>query len=117
MIVYTSTLAYQGDDRLDVSRKGNHRLGVHFAPSLQLLNTALRARERGRMMQWWLSYRQRYIDEMLASQREHPEAWEEMTSKEEVTLCCYCPVATHCHRVVLADILRWGFGAVYEGER
>jgi uncharacterized protein YeaO (DUF488 family) len=117
LTVYTAPLAYDGDDGLDVSRWGNHRLGVVFAPSESLLYTATRKRSAGRLThEAWAQYRDAYLVELRASYRAQRPAWDELLARSTVTLCCFCASGLPCHRVVLAGVLV-KLGAQYEGER
>jgi len=111
--LYTSTLAYDADDRLDVSRYGGHAIGVAFAPSLELLWWIKRRRATRDLL---AEYMDRYRAEMRTSQRERPEAWASVLACDEVTCCCYCVNASACHRAALAEMLV-AMGAEYRGER
>ncbi len=64
----------------------------------------------------WPQYVLDYTAEMRISYRNRRAAWDALLARDEVTLCCYCPDAVHCHRTLLADILRQ-LGATVHGER
>ncbi len=114
--VWTARLAYDGDDRLDVSRAGNDHLGVRFAPSLALLRSALWQQKRGRWDRDAVArYMAEYRREMEAAQVCF-DPWQTLLDRDELTICCYCPNAAACHRVTLAAMLV-ELGAAYEGER
>lgn len=119
-IVYTAPLRYDGDDRLDVSRWGNHPLGVFFAPSERLLNGYKRQRNLGlgtdAMRRLFALYGRRYATELAQTRRDYPHAWATLRAMPVVTLCCYCRGPSMCHRVLLAQALV-ADGAVYDGER
>jgi len=115
--VYTATLGYDGPDRLDVSRKGNHPRGVVFAPSPPLLRGYQVQKRRARATpDQWHAYVNAYLAEMTASRAVHPETWRWLLAQPEVTLCCYCRDGVPCHRRALAALLV-ALGATYEGER
>jgi uncharacterized protein YeaO (DUF488 family) len=117
MHLYTARLSYDGDDRLDVSRWGNHIIGSVFAPSLELLY-AFRALHRAGQArrEAFHRYAERYRDEMRRSYVERRAAWDELLARKTVTLCCYCENPSACHRTLLAGFLV-KLGATYEGER
>jgi len=120
LAVFTSRLAYQGPDRLDVSRYGNHRDGVAFAPSLELLHGFKSFKHTHRLgtaavRAAFAGYAERYRAEMALSRRTHAAAWDALLARERVVLCCYCFAPQLCHRGVLADLLV-ALGATYEGE-
>lgn len=121
--VYTSTLSYLGEDRLDVTRKGAAE-GLFLAPSWAILLPVLKARRFARPgagdAAAWSLYLPAYLDEMRDSYRRTPEAWRELLARETVTLCCVCNLFEwpgHCHRIVLAEQILPRLGAIYEGER
>lgn len=114
--VFTSTLGYDGPDRLDVSRKGGDPFGVVFAPSLALLRSYQALKRAGRADRAaWAGYEAAYRIEMTASAVVYPARWEQLLAREVVTLC-YCWSGGPCHRRVLADVLV-ARGAIYNGER
>ncbi len=115
--VFTAGLGYNGSDRLDVSRKGNHPFGVVFAPSWELLRSYQAKKRAGRADRAaWFAYEAAYRAEMARSATTHAAHWEQLLAREIVTLCCYCWSGGPCHRRVLASVLE-ARGAVYEGER
>jgi uncharacterized protein (DUF488 family) len=115
--VHTARLRYAGDDRLDITRTGGHRLGVLFAPSLELFREAQRLR---RAQHWsreaFDHYARAYRAEMANCARLHPHAWRDLLAQPAATLCCFCENAAACHRTLLARLLAER-GARYQGER
>lgn len=65
----------------------------------------------------WALYAEAYRLEMRESYRAHRAAWDALLARAEVTLCCFCTDAAHCHRTVLARDLLSRLGAIYAGER
>lgn len=116
LAIYTSTVAYAGDDRLDISRAGGHPLGVLLAPSWPLLEGALKARRAGTLTYArWVRYADEYAREVTPHAAAVLDALREQAS---VTLCCHCREG-QCHRTVAARLLvaASGGAATYEGER
>lgn len=89
-LVYTAPLAYDGDDRLDVSRWGT----IPFGPSLHLMRAYKSMRSGARVQQvrsLFGRYAQCYRAEMERLPASH---WNELLARPLVTLCCYCRVPT-----------------------
>ncbi len=119
--VFTARINYAGKDRLDITRKGNHKLGVLFAPSSAILSPMLALRgvygelASAKLHQdyldilqrnAWMIYAQAYTSEMRESYRKHRAAWQRVLGAAEVTLCCFCSDPAFCHRTVLANIFK-----------
>lgn len=114
--VWTAPITYREDDALDITRVGNHPLGVHFAPSEALLWPYKKRQKQGPVSEAeWRKYALSFCEEMTMSQIDHPEAWKELLSREKVTLVCFCRTF-RCHRFLVSRILGLR-GAVEEGER
>lgn len=114
LFVYTSRVTYAGPDRLDVTRKSGDPT---FAPSWEILRPMIALRRAGGdELDAWPRYVADYTAEMRTSYRSQRAAWDALLSRDEITLCCYCTDAQHCHRTVLAEILG-KLGAVVRGER
>lgn len=116
LIVHTAGVSYSGPDRLDITRRSAGPDGLPFAPSCQILGPALHQWSAGELKAAWPGYAASYTAEMCTSYREHRQAWDALLACPEVTLCCYCTDPAHCHRTVLAEILR-KLGAEVRGER
>lgn len=117
LLVYTARMGRRWPDGLPVTRKiVTHKDGLPFAPSAPLLDEFLAHRKAGREEDVWPEYVRRYTAEMRASYRDHRAAWDALLARESVTLLCFCPDPSRCHRGVLAGILG-RCGAVVIGER
>ncbi len=141
LTVYTSRIDYSGPDRIDITRKSGCRVGKCFAPSWKILKPALDDMKRAGKMRAdasllpsprvravvvsgandlhdaaWRRYVDAFTSEMRVSYRENRGTWDDVLSRDEVTLCCYCTDAAHCHRRLVADMLV-KLGATYGGER
>lgn len=110
LLVYTAQLRYSGADRLDVTVKGKDPVGKHFAPTWDMVN----GWNSGKLTE--PEYTTEYMEMMRRSYRDNRMVWDELLSREEVTLCCFCRPGIFCHRILLAGILE-KLGAEYGGER
>lgn len=114
--VYTARIDYRGKDGLDITRAACDPIGVHFAPSAELLWPYIAKRKAGRLTAAdWPEYAAAYTAEMRASYRCHRDVWRGILARESVTLLCYCARADECHRVLLARIFQ-KLGARYLGD-
>ena len=64
----------------------------------------------------WGEYKQMYKELMRSSYLQNREIWEEILSRNEITLVCFCKYGSSCHRYLLAEYLS-KLGADYMGER
>lgn len=119
LIAYTARIDYVGLDKLDISRKGQDPLGIHFAPSWRILGPMVERRRRlgHQPEEAWVQYCVDYREEMEASQLSWPSAWEQLRNLGTVTLCCYCSDPEHCHRRLLVAILKEAGDTEDRGER
>jgi len=108
--VYTAQYRYSGPDRLDITVKGNDPLGKFFAPTWGLVGNL----KNGIIDEH--QYEMEYRDLMLNSWNTYQDKWQELLKSQEVTLVCFCPAGTFCHRVLLAGYLQ-KVEAIYLGER
>lgn len=112
MALYTGTISYGGNDRLDITVKGQHEFGKLFAPTWEMIK---RYRETG---DW-----QEYLRDYYAILDANPEAVKRLCKMAiiwDVTLVCYCPKVNypHCHRWALAQYMVDNCPIVmYGGER
>lgn len=111
--VYTARMRYGGTDRFDITVKSGHKA---FAPSWDIVMGV----KNGTVTE--KQYLDRYITMMHNSFMNNRSAWVELLSKDIVTLVCFCPRGTFCHRYALVDILivfgrELGVEVVYRGER
>lgn len=129
MIVWTSTIAYEGEDRFDITRGSGGASGHPFAPPEELFRRMIlrRAKLQRRAVSYaasaieaersaWEDYARQYRSAMMASQKTHHDDWDALLGKSCVTLVCYCTSPARCHRSLLSQILA-ELGATAEGER
>jgi len=100
------------EELLNVTVKSGDKV---FAPTWDLVNMY----KQGNMSEE--EYYVEYSKIIAASQRLHKDRWLEVLNMGSVTLACYCPRDTFCHRVILAVKLikfgqKHGVDVVYEGE-
>lgn len=104
--VYTSQYSYRGEDRLDTTVKTSDKI---FAPTWDMVmrhkNGSISDEE----------YTKKYYNLMRQSYIKHKNKWDELLSKEKVTLVCFCKAGKFCHRLILKDMLV-KLGAEYRGE-
>lgn len=114
MDIYTAQYGYDGDDRLDVTVKGNDMFGINFAPNWDMVNRF----KNGLMSE--KEYELRYRTLMNSRYGENKYTFTELVEglvfKDRVTLVCFCPPGAFCHRILLAEYLAQ-IGATYKGER
>lgn len=110
MKLWTAQYRYSGPDRLDVTAKGQDPLGRIFAPTWDMVNGV----KSGKMSE--KEYTDKYKEMMANSIIASSESWLKLLREDELTVVCFCPVNTFCHRYILSDIL-CSLGAEYMGER
>ena len=116
MNIYTAHYRYGGDDRMDITVKGNQYPGNILAPTWEMV----RGLQSQKLTQW--DYTLQYFSLLMS------RAWQAdatfrssirdlTTHREEITLVCFCPSGEFCHRILAARMLEnMGFGK-YIGER
>lgn len=110
MKLYTAQYRYAGADRLDITVKGRDLKGIVFAPSWKMVMGSKEEKL------FWDEYQQMYRERMQKSYFATRDIREEILSRDEVRLVCFCKVGTNCHRYLLADCLA-KLGAKYLGGR
>lgn len=110
MILYTAQYNYSGKDRLDITVKGKDPIGRVFAPTWKIVMGS----KEGTIS--WAEYSLMYRDLMRKSYSTNNYIWDEILSRDTVTLVCFCKNVRHCHRYLLAGYFS-KLGAMYEGER
>ena len=112
MQIWTSTIDYQGVDRLDITVKSGEDT---FAPTWAMVTDY----HRGKLD--WPVYTTMYTETMRLSWKYRCARWDEVLAMSSVTLCCYCKPTECCHRFLLVQMLlkaakAAGIQAEYHGE-
>jgi uncharacterized protein YeaO (DUF488 family) len=106
LTVHTAQFRCNRKDRLDITIKSGDQV---FAPAWDMVARV----KAGTMTEE--EYTERYIAMMRRSYRLNRKRWNEILSLDSVTLVCYCPADSFCHRKILAELLV-KCGATYAGE-
>lgn len=109
--VWTSTIAYPGPSRLDITVKSATGIGTLFTPTWDMVKKHKAHKITDK--QYELEYKR--MMEVQLNRAFSP--FQTLLYWDQVVLCCYCryKVGAFCHRFLLADYLVQR-GAVYENE-
>ena len=113
-MIWTAQYKYVGPDRLDITMKApKGSLGTTFQPGWDLV-MGLKGEKITEHQ-----YLNTYWERMRVSYSTNKPYWDALLQRLEVTLVCFCPADTFCHRLILGrDILGKHFNNVtYKGER
>ena len=89
---------FYGNRALNITAKSAGPTGKVFAPSWQIVM------DFKKDIITWEEYEQKYKQMMRNSYRHHRKVWDEVMSRDEVILICYCPSSQFCHRRILHSI-------------
>ena len=118
MILYTAQNNYYGDDRLDITVKGNHPIGSLFAPTWDMVKQH-KSKSINDLEYTYLYWK--LIGSRL-KEKKGIDTLETILSQTMVTLVCFCKPNKFCHRHIAAHILNdmilpRGYYVEYKGER
>ena len=106
--IYTAQYSYSGDDRLDITVKGQHAVGKVFAPSWTMVTGV----KSGQITHEQYEEMYRVILKVI------PEGiYAELKKRESLVLVCFCRPFEFCHRVTLAHELQARGIGKYLGEK
>ena len=118
-MLYTAQYRYPGKDRLDITVKGNDVAGKIYAPTWQMVqgfkNKTITEEE----------YTGQYYN-LLIERWNNSQDFRDSTLRlvnlfgktdRDMTLVCFCPANTFCHRYLLVEFLKHNWAAEYGGER
>jgi len=110
--IYTSQLRYSGNDRLDITAKGQDPIGKHFAPTWEMVKSI----KSGTISQEL--YTLAYVGILSTSLGLNSQVWQQVQSMypNRITLVCFCPIGAFCHRVLLANAFQGMELGEYKGE-
>ena len=113
-MLYTAQYRYAGPDRLDITVKGNDPIGKIFAPTWDMVKDL----KAGKITE--KRYRDMYRDILMNRWKTHGLEMTEAinTAKyQDLTLVCFCPSGTFCHRYILMEFVVCNWRILYGGER
>ena len=95
-------------DLLDITVKGQHRIGRVFAPTWDMVMAHKRDKNDA-------VYTEQYHTMMIKSYYANQQIWQDILTRPRVVLACFCRAGDFCHRTLLAQYLSH-LGANYKGE-
>lgn len=99
--IYTAQYRYAGDDRFDITVKGQDGMGLHFAPTWNMVMD----HKKGIITD------QQYVDMYIPILKNVPiHVWDWFLGAEVRTLVCFCKEEAFCHRNILIHYLKQTFG-------
>lgn len=114
-MLYTAQFRYPGADRLDITVKSGK--GGKGEPFLPILNdnqwSMVMGYKNGTISE--AQYTAMYMN-ILATKIDDLNWLAVEATIKDVTLICYCPANTFCHRILLARHLANNFSVDYKGE-
>jgi len=109
--IYTAQYRYSGENRFDITVKGNHEFGKLFAPTWSMVmdfkNKKITEED----------YRNLYIpmaERSIKNARLMEKLGERFLNK--IVLVCFCRSNSFCHRFILAKLLEENNFGKYLGE-
>ena len=118
-MLYTAQYRYTGQDRIDITVKGNHIVCKYFAPTWGMVTEWKRTGDEK-------TYTKLYYDLLISRYEADPKAKEVMINMVElfggendrdITVVCFCAANTFCHRYLLVKFLQHNYAVSYGGER
>jgi hypothetical protein len=102
VVLYTAQHRYFGANGLDITVKGQDGMGIHFAPTWNMVTD----HKKGIITD------QEYVAKYLPILQAIPEhVWTWFFSVPERTLICFCKKGAFCHRNILVNWLILTYGA------
>lgn len=94
--IYTSNYRYSGENRVDITVKGNVPIWKPFAPTWGMVI----GHKKGMLDD------SGYISKYLEILEKVPiVTWDKLLTMEEIVLVCFCPENSFCHRNILTNHL------------
>lgn len=116
-MLYTAQYRYKGSDRLDITVKGNCIVGRLYAPSWAMVQGV----KDGTLSKE--DYTKQYYKLLVARWHNgfqgEMEVMVKMTRDQgrDVTVVCFCPSGTFCHRYLMVNFFKYNWDVPYGGER
>lgn len=119
-MLYTAQYRYPGRDRLDITVKGNCPAGKLYAPDWDMVtgfktNNYTEEEYTGMYYKLLIDRWKTHGHEMIKLV-EIVNGTPDMPARD-LTLVCFCPAGSFCHRHLLVAFLIHNFGVDYGGER
>lgn len=117
MDIYTAQYKYTGDDRLDITVKSSIWPGSLLAPTWPMVHELKSGKldESGYTIKYYTLLLSRTSD-LGYDGKTWRNALAEIINLKRITLVCFCPINTFCHRILAARILEGVGIGVYRGE-
>lgn len=119
-MIYTAQYRYSGRDRLDITIKGNDPAGRLYAPTWDMVKGI----KDGTMSEesYTAEYYALLIERWRTGAKEMLKLIEIVNGtatmpERDITLVCFCPAYSFCHRYLLANFLHHNWKVGYGGER
>lgn len=100
--VYTSNYKYSGEDRVDITAKGDHPVWRYFAPTWAMVNGI-----HGNTLSWE-NYTEMYFDILRSAPG---GVWDELLKMQTATFVCFCSKNSYCHRNIMVNYMHEIIGA------
>lgn len=99
--IYTAHYRYSGQDRVDITVKGQHPYWKHFAPTWNMVmgvkNKTMTETD--------------YINSYIKILKTVPtHVWDKLLQMEQVTFVCFCNEQAFCHRNILVNYVLQSVG-------
>jgi hypothetical protein len=118
-MLYTAQYRYSGQDRIDITVKGNHVVGKLYAPTWDMVMGL----KNGKISE--AEYTSTYY-KMLCDRWDNKD-YRETTLRlvdmvtgsqpRDLTFVCFCPTGNFCHRYLLVKWFQHNWNILYGGER
>lgn len=119
-MLYTAQYRYPGKDRLDITVKGNCPAGKLYAPTWKMVqgvkDGTMTEEEYTGQYYGLLIERYNKLGSEMIKLVEIVQGTANMPARD-VTVVCFCPAGTFCHRHLLVQFLRHNWAVEYGGER
>lgn len=116
-MLYTAQYRYSGQDRLDITVKGNCPAGRLYAPTWNMVM----GMKKGTLSkeEYTKQYYQLLIDRWNGNGRSEMEVLVKITKTQgrDLTVVCFCPSGTFCHRYLMVNFFKYNWDVPYGGER
>lgn len=117
MPLHTAHYRYPGEDRFDITVRGQDPVGKLFAPTWEMVmgtkNGTVSHDQYTAMYYELLRNRWKTVPGFPDTMRRLAEK----AKTGDVTLVCFCKAGSFCHRYILAEIFKNSFNVPYAGER